>query len=284
MMSASTTLQGLWESAGEILAAGGVTTPRREAIRIWSALARVSSAEAILARGQPIGADRAQHFLSAVARRAAGEPLAHVTGSTGFRHLEVACDRRALIPRPETEGLIDLALRAVRIGTAADIGTGSGVIALALASEGAFDRVVATDISPEALELARANGERLGIAVDWREGDLLAPLGGERVDLLVSNPPYLTDEELVDLDPSVAAWEPALALVSGADGLGATRRLLDEGRQAVVSGGWLALEVDCHRAPLVAALAESFGWCEVSIHDDLFGRARYCLARWGDGS
>lgn len=284
MMQTSTTLQRLWESAGEILAAGGVTTPRREAIRIWSDLARTSSAEAILNRGEPIEADRAQQFLAAVARRAAGEPLAYVTGSTGFRHLEVSCDRRALIPRPETEGLVELALDAVRTGTAADIGTGSGVIALALASEGEFDRIVATDISPDALALARANGERLGINVDWREGDLLAPLAGERVELLVSNPPYLTDGELAALDPAVAAWEPSLALASGADGLCATRRLLDEGRQAVVSGGWLALEVDCHRAPLVAALTESFGWREVSIHDDLFGRARYCLARRGDGS
>src|SRR5690606_5813931 len=123
-------------------------------------------------------------------------------------------------------------------------------IALALASEGAFTSVIGVDLSADALALARQNGERLGIAVDWREGDLLAPLRGTPVDLLVSNPPYLTEEELLALDPSVAAWEPHLALASGADGMDATRRLLDAGRGAVVPGGWLALELDCHRAPL----------------------------------
>lgn len=280
MPEAVLTLQALWESAGALLAAAGIPEPRREAIRLWSDLARTPSARAMLERSAPVEASAAERFLAAVGRRTAGEPIAYVTGWTGFRHLELACDRRALIPRPETEELVGRALALVSHGVVADIGTGTGAIALALATEGEYDRVIATDLSPDALALAAENGARLGVSIDWRQGDLLAPLAGEQVDLLVSNPPYLTEAELAALDPAVAAWEPHLALASGEDGLDAVRRLLDGGRFVVRSGGWLALELDCHRAPLVASLAESLGWHAVGIHQDLFGRDRFCTARW----
>ncbi len=280
MPEAVLTLQALWESAGAVLAAAGVAEPRREAIRLWSDLEQTPTARAMLARAESVAAPKAERFLAAVGRRAAGEPIAYVTGWTGFRHLELACDRRALIPRPETEELVGRALALVRHGVAADVGTGTGAIALSLATEGAYDRVIGTDLSTEALALAAENGSRVGARIEWRQGDLLAPLAGEMVDLLVSNPPYLTAAELAALDPAVAAWEPHLALVSGEDGLDAVRGLLDGGRSVVRSGGWLALELDCHRAPLVASLAESLGWREVSIHQDLFGRDRFCTARW----
>ena len=274
------TMQALWESAGAVLAAAGIAEPRREAIRLWSDLERTATAHAMLARGEPVGSPKAERFLAAVARRAGGEPLAYVTGWTGFRHLELACDRRALIPRPETEELVGRALALMPHGVAADVGTGTGAIALSLATEGGYDRVIGTDISPDALALASDNGARIGARVEWRQGDLLAPLAGEQVDLLVSNPPYLTTAELAALDPAVAAWEPHMALASGEDGLDAVRGLLDGARSVVRSGGWLALELDCHRAPLVASLAESLGWHEVGIHQDLFGRDRFCTARW----
>lgn len=280
MPEAVLTLQALWESAGAVLAAAGVAEPRREAIRLWSDLEQTPTARAMLARAESVAAPKAERFLAAVGRRAAGEPIAYVTGWSGFRHLELACDRRALIPRPETEELVGRALALVRHGVAADVGTGTGAIALSLATEGAYDRVIGTDLSTEALALAAENGSRVGARIEWRQGDLLAPLAGEMVDLLVSNPPYLTAAELAALDPAVAAWEPHLALVSGEDGLDAVRGLLDGGRSVVRSGGWLALELDCHRAPLVASLAESLGWREVSIHQDLFGRDRFCTARW----
>jgi release factor glutamine methyltransferase len=280
MPEAVLSLQALWESAGAVLAAASIPEPRREAIRLWSDLERTPSARAVLERAEPVGAERAERFLAAVGRRAAGEPLAYVTGWTGFRHLELACDRRALIPRPETEELVGRALALTSRGVAADIGTGTGAIALSLATEGGFDRVIGTDLSPDALALATENGVCIGARVEWRLGDLLAPLAGESVDLLVSNPPYLTAAELRALDASVAAWEPHLALASGADGLDAVRGLLDGARSVVRSGGWLALELDCHRAPLVASLAESLGWREVGIHQDLFGRDRFCTARW----
>ncbi|MEO5799528.1 MAG: peptide chain release factor N(5)-glutamine methyltransferase [Gemmatimonadales bacterium] len=281
MPEAIQTLQGLLESAGQLLEAAGYQESRREAIRLWSDLGRTSAASAMMDRHDAVDGDRALAYLAAVGRHAAGEPLAYVTGWTGFRRLTLATDSRALIPRPETEGLVELALARVRHGTAADVGTGTGAIALALADEGEFDRVIATDLSADAVALARSNGERLGFTIDWREGDLVSPLAGEVVDLLISNPPYLTEAEYVTLDASVRDYEPKLALPSGADGLGATRRLLDEGRAVMAPSGWIALEVDCRRAAATAALAEGFGWREVTTLDDLFGRARYVLARQG---
>ena len=281
MPEAIQTLQGLLESAGQLLATAGVPDSRREAIRIWSDLDRSGAAATMLARGESVVGERATAYLAAVGRRAAGEPLAYVTGWTGFRHLTLATDARALIPRPETEGLVELALARVRQGAAADIGTGTGAIALALVDEGDFESVAAVDCSAEALDLARSNGKRLDLEVEWLEGDLMAPLAGRRLDLVVSNPPYLTDAEYSALDPSVRDFEPRLALPSGADGLTVIRRLLDEGRAVTAPGGWMALEVDCRRAAATAALAEGFGWREVSVQDDLFGRARYVLARQG---
>lgn len=275
------TLQGLLESAGQLLAGAGISESRREAIRLWSDIRRTSPAAALMARGEEIDSDQAVEFLALVGRRAAGEPLAYVTGWTGFRRLVLATDRRALIPRPETEGLVEAALALVRGGVAADIGTGTGAIALALADEGQFETVIAIDVSPDALVLARSNGARLGLAVEWLEGDLLAPLGSRRVDLLISNPPYLTEDEYALLDASVRGHEPKLALPSGVDGLTASRRLLAEGRAVVAEGGWIALELDCRRAGATAALAEGLGWREITVKDDLFGRARYLLARRG---
>lgn len=281
MAEATQALQGLLESAGQLLAAGGVPEARREAIRIWTDLNRMSAAATVTARGESVGSDRAVAYRAAVGRRAAGEPLAYVTGWTGFRRLELASDARALIPRPETEGLVELALARVRQGCAADIGTGTGAIALALADEGAFGSLVGVDLAPEALALAQSNGLRLGLAVEWMEGDLVAPLAGRQFDLIVSNPPYLTDAEYAELDPSVRDYEPREALRSGVDGLTATRRLLDEGRAVMAPDGWMALEVDSRRAATTAALAEGFGWRDVTVLDDLFGRARYVLARQG---
>lgn len=281
MPEATQTLQGLLESAGQVLAAAGHPESRREAIRLWSDLGQIHPAATVLARGESVECERAVAYLAAVGRLAAGEPLAYVTGWTGFRRLTLATDARALIPRPETEGLVEAALARVDQGTAADVGTGTGAIALALADEGKFERVIATDVAGDALALARSNGARLDLDVEWLEGDLLGPLAGRRVDLLISNPPYLTEAEYAELDPSVRDYEPMLALPSGADGLVATRRILEAGRGVVHRGGWVALEVDCRRAHATALLAEGFGWQDVTVLDDLFGRARYLLARQG---
>jgi release factor glutamine methyltransferase len=244
-------------------------------------------AEAAWGPGTPAAPDRtlgpseAERFAALVERRLAGEPLAYVTGVAGFRHLLLQVDRRVLIPRPETEGLVELVLHHALGGTVVDIGTGSGCIAIALAREGKYASVTGVDISAESLEVARRNGEDAGARVEWLTGDLCAPLRGRRFDAVVSNPPYLTGPEYAALDPSVRAWEPEGALKSGDDGMAHTRRLLEEARAVTAPGGLLALEVDSRRAGVVARDAEGLGWTDVHTYDDLFGRARYVLARLG---
>ena len=260
----------------------GVDEPRRQAIRIWTELGHRDPAQVPLRREYPVDTAEAVRFLAAISRRAHGEPLPHVTGCTGFRRLSLVSDSRALIPRPETEGLVDLLLQRVRTGRVADIGTGSGCIALSLAQEGAYNEVIAIDCSADALALARLNRELAAARVSLVRADLCAPLGHSALSALISNPPYLTVAEHSSLESSVRDWEPAMALVSGEDGMAATTRLLDEGRDVVRPGGWLALEVDCSRAAAAARLASAFGWSEVTVHMDLFGRERYLLAQRSD--
>src|SRR5881392_177604 len=216
-------------------------------------------------------------------------PFAYAVGRVGFRTLDLQIDPRALIPRPETEGLVELVLRAMREtgngkgetwGAVADIGTGCGCIALALAVEGAFERVIAVERSPQAAALARENVALLQppLPVEVREGDLLGPLAGERYRAIVSNPPYLTEAEYAALDPAVRLFEPREALVSGADGLTATRALLEGAAALLEPGGCVVLEIDERRADAARALARRHGWSRVAVYDDLFGRPRFLLA------
>jgi release factor glutamine methyltransferase len=272
------TRRRLLAEATAALEAVGVADPRREALRLWAEL-RPSVAEVMLEGGAESDPELAAGLREAVRRRAAGEPLAHVAGRAGFRTLTLRTDRRALIPRPETEGLVDLLLARARNGRVADVGTGTGCLALSLAAEGAFDQVVAVDRSPDALELAAENRDGLALPVALIRGDLCEPLRHGSLDAMISNPPYLTEQEYAELDPAVKAWEPAAALVSGPDGLEATARLLRDARHVLRPGGWLAVEVDCTRAAAAAATAGLLGWMEVAIHADLFGRERYLLAR-----
>ncbi|MGH7645487.1 MAG: N5-glutamine methyltransferase family protein, partial [Gemmatimonadales bacterium] len=167
-------------------------------------------------------------------------------------------------------------------GVAADIGTGCGCIALALAVEGRFERVVAVERSPAAAALARENVALIVPAtpVEVREGDLLAPLSvaGERCRVIVSNPPYLTDAEYEALAPAVKHWEPREALASGPDGLAATRALFAGAAALLEPLGMLIVEIDERRGDAVRQLAHQYGWRHLAIHDDIFGRARYALA------
>jgi release factor glutamine methyltransferase len=275
----ATSRRALLAEATESLSAAGVSEPRREALRLWAELHQGAVAGVILDGGAAADPAAAHALRDGVRRRAAGEPFAHVAGWAGFRTLRLRSDRRALIPRPETEGLVDLLLARVRTGQVADVGTGSGCLALSLAVEGDFAAVWAVDRSPEALEQAQENRMAAGAHVHLILGDLCGPLRRGSLDAVVSNPPYLTDEEYAGLDPSVKRWEPAAALVSGPDGLEATGRLLREGSEVLRPGGWLALELDCTRAATVAARAVALGWMDVAIHTDLFGRERYLLAR-----
>lgn len=267
------------EAAASMLRSAGIEEPRRDAERLWGARRREGRSAAILARNEPIDPADEGEFVDAVRRRAAGEPLAYVTGWCGFRFLELRVDRRALIPRPETELLVDLLLHRVASGTVADVGTGTGCLALSLLTEGKFERVVAIDRAPAALDLAQENAALVGRMPHFVCGHLGTALAADSCDAIISNPPYLTDAEHAALAPGVRDWEPHGALASGPDGMREMRGILADGIRAVRRGGWIALELDASRAQLAAACASGTGWTKVSVINDLFGRERYLLAQ-----
>ena len=264
------------------LAMAGVKEPRREADELYAAVICGPTSSAYLDKDKPAAEAVHQRLTLAAERRAAGWPQQYAAGRANFRGHWLAVDQRVLIPRPETEGLVDLVIARLpaRLPVVADIGTGSGAIAIALALEAQVAGVIATDISPDALNVALENATALGARerISFRRGDLLLPLLDDRVDVLVSNPPYIATAEWEKLDASVRDFEPRLALDGGADGLAPYRAILREGRRAVNPGGLLALELDAERAAATAGLAVAAGWTDVQVKPDLAGRARYLLA------
>ncbi len=272
-------IPALLSEAALLLDARDAGTGRRTAARILGDLLGATPTELRLDRARVVSEDETARFLEQVRRVASGEPVEYVTGRAGFRHLELRSDARALIPRPETEGLVSLVLSRIDRGSVADIGTGSGAIALALAAEGDFDRVVAVDSSADALALARENARLTGIGIELIRGHLASVLATGQFDAVVSNPPYLSASEYAALDSAVRDHEPRGALESGDDGLSATCELLDDARRVIRPGGWLALEIDATRGDRTRTLADEFGWRGAEIHLDLFGRERYLLAQ-----
>ncbi|MEO6527956.1 MAG: peptide chain release factor N(5)-glutamine methyltransferase [Gemmatimonadaceae bacterium] len=225
--------------------------------------------------------------LRAADRRLKGAPIQYAAGRAAFRHLTLDVDDRVLIPRPETEQLVDVVLGVVGAepgGVAVDVGTGSGAIALALASEGPFARVIGTDISRDAIAVAEGNARRcaavLRVPVELRVGSLLRPVHERPLRAVVSNPPYISMAEAGVLPASVRDWEPAVALFSGSDGMAATAQLVREAADALGAGGVLALEVDSRRASIAAECVASHGAYEiVQVLMDLTGRERFVVAR-----
>ncbi|WP_181168269.1 peptide chain release factor N(5)-glutamine methyltransferase [Cognatiluteimonas lumbrici] len=231
---------------------------------------------------EAVDAAAAARFESLLARRVAGEPVAYLTGSRGFWRFELRVTPDTLIPRPETELLVELALErlpADRVLRVADLGTGSGAIALALAGERPRAEVVATDASPAALAVARGNAAALGIGnVAFREGSWFAPLAGERFDLVASNPPYVAagDPHLGEGD---LRFEPATALASGGDGLDDIRAIAAAAPAYLAAGGWLLLEHGHDQGAAVRALLREAGLADVATHRDLEQRERVTLGR-----
>lgn len=227
--------------------------------------------------------DLSQAFAAAVARLETDEPVQYVIGETDFMGFKIRCDRRALVPRPETEGLVQSAEEFLRgragRPVAVDVGTGTGCIACALAKRVPHARVIATDVSPAALELARENARALGAAVEFRETDLLAGLPEAGVDLVVSNPPYVSGAACAGLDRTVKDFEPRLALDGGQDGLETISRLVAEAAHVLTSGGRLMMEIGDDQADAVKELL----WPATPIRfknlkSDFAGRARVVLA------
>jgi release factor glutamine methyltransferase len=221
-------------------------------------------------------------YLVLIERRARGEPLAYLTGIREFWSLPLRVSRAVLVPRPETELLVEraLALRAGPEGRVVDLGTGSGAIALALAHERPRWQVTATDMSPEALAVARANAAQLGLtAIDFRQGSWFAPLAGARFDLIVSNPPYVAADDPALEDPALA-HEPRLALTPGADALRCLREIARDAPQHLEPGGWLLLEHGAAQATAVRHELVLAGCRYVRSHHDLAGHERITEGRY----
>jgi release factor glutamine methyltransferase len=218
-------------------------------------------------------AEQEAAFEALVRRREAREPVAYLTGTKGFRRIEVAVDRRVLVPRPETELLVEAALDLPPGARVTDVGTGSGAVALALKDERPDLDVIATDVSEDALAVARANAERLGLDVTFARGDLLDAVTGP-LDAVLSNPPYVADDD--PLPPDVAEHEPAAALFAGPDGLAVIRRLV---AAAAERAPFLAMEVGLGQADAVRELAREAGYANVEARRDLAGIERVVVAR-----
>ncbi len=222
-------------------------------------------------------------FAALLARREVGEPVAYLTGRRGFWTLDLEVTPATLIPRPETERLVELSLERIAPDVEAriaDLGTGSGAIALAIASERPRARVIATDASSAALAVARRNAERHGIAhVEFREGSWFGPLAGERFDLIASNPPYIEagDPHLAEGD---LRFEPMSALASGGHGLEDIREIIAGAPAHLARGGWLLLEHGWRQGEAVRALFDAAGFIDIDTAQDLEDRDRVTLGRW----
>lgn len=234
----------------------------------------------------PLSAPEAAAFEALLARREAGEPLAYLLGRRGFWTLDLQVSPATLIPRPETERLVELALerlpadRPVRV---ADLGTGTGAIALAIASERPQAELVATDVSEAALQIAQANAHRHEIGnVGFRHGSWWAPLAGERFDLIASNPPYIADAD-PHLDRGDLRFEPPTALSSGADGLDAIREIVARAPSHLLPGGWLLIEHGWDQGEAIRSLLRAADFVDVATEVDLEQRDRVTLGRVTEG-
>ena len=275
----------LWSA--EYLKNKGVETGRLDAEWLLAAALGVDRLQLYLKYDRPLRSEEREAFKPLLRRRAGREPLQYIIGRTGFRELELKTDPRVLIPRPETELLVQEVLDWASAGAESvwDMGTGAGAVALSLAVEGTWTRVVATDVSPEALSVAADNAERydLGGHVEFREGSLFEPLEeGERFDVIVSNPPYIAEGEKGELQPEVRDWEPPEALFAGEDGLDVIRQLVAGAPKHLLSGGLLALECGLGQAEGIAADVQATGaFGAVRIRADLTGRPRFVTAERG---
>jgi release factor glutamine methyltransferase len=256
------------ERAAATLAEHGVETPRVDAEWIVAHVAGVSRSE-LAAVDHGVDDAKVDRL---VRRRAAREPLAYVLGEWGFRGLTLRCDRRALVPRPETELLVDrclVRLRGVRAPRVLDVGTGTGAVALALAEEAGAE-VTGTDVSREALALAAENASRAGLHVELMHADLREGLPAGPWDAVVANPPYVRAGEWESLPPEVREWEPRQALVDE----GQTDAIVRAALQGLRAGGALLLEVHEADANAVAEAMRDLGYADVTITRDLAGRDR----------
>jgi release factor glutamine methyltransferase len=276
------TLAEVLSAAAGYLERKGVDSPRLDAELLLSHPLGLSRLELYTQHDRPLTEAERGAARMLVERRGRREPLAYVLGEWGFRRLTLKTDARALVPRPETEIVVERALALVADVEAprvVDVGTGSGAIALAIADERPDARVVATDFSPDALALARENAERLELGVAFVETSFLDGLEGP-FDLVVSNPPYVGAEEVDGLQPEVRDWEPRLAVVGDEH----TGRIAHDARRLLARGGAIVFECHEDRASQVLSILQSAGYRDGRVTRDLAGRERVVEARWQPGT
>jgi release factor glutamine methyltransferase len=271
---AQTSIRDALDSAVIALTAAGCESPRLDAELLLAAAMGVDRAVIVSDPARGLEPDAARRFMEYAARRREREPVAYILGTKGFRSIELAVDPRALIPRPETEHLVEAVLDLPQGARVCDVGTGSGAIALALKSERPDLEVLATDSSADALDVARANAQRLGLDVELHHGDLLADVHGP-LDAIVSNPPYVEDG--AQLAPDIVRHEPALALRAGPDGLDVIRLLLPAA--GATAAHTVALEIGAGQGAAVGALMREAGFPEVGVVADLAGIDRVLVGR-----
>ena len=281
------TVLKLIEWSGQYLEEKGVERGRLDAEHLLAHAMSTTRLDLYLQYDRLLSGLELDQYRPLLTRRARREPLQYILGRAGFRNLELEVDQAVLIPRPETEILVDEVLQWVsenklKNPVALDIGTGSGAIALSLVHEGPFSRVVATDTSSVALEVATRNSLMSGFSdrVDFRLGKFYEPLTvGEVFEVIVSNPPYVADGEAQDLEPEIREWEPGAALYAGPDGLAALRRIATGVGPYLKPGGLLALEVGLGQATYIMELLENTGkFRTVRVCRDLSGCERVVLA------
>ncbi|HEY7177858.1 MAG TPA: peptide chain release factor N(5)-glutamine methyltransferase [Gaiella sp.] len=274
----SDTVADVVRRTAQRLDAEGIVMARLDAELLVAHVLGLSRSALAVERNRDVTVAERERVAALAARRAAREPLQYVVGEWGFRRLTLTVDDRALIPRPETETVVERCL-ALLEGLDAprvlDVGTGSGAIALAIADEHPGARVTGVDVSVEALSLARENSARTGVAVELLPADLLTGLPGSDWDLVVSNPPYVRHEEAPTLAPEVVGWEPHVALFDG----GHTEALAREAAAALRPGGAIVLETFDERATAVAGLLARSGFVDVCVTRDLAGRDRVVEGR-----
>jgi release factor glutamine methyltransferase len=272
-----TSVRDALEGAITAIGAAGCETPRLDGEVLLAYVLGVGRERLLLDRELIVAGPAVRAYQDAVRRRAVlREPVAYITGSRGFRRIELAVDTRALIPRPESELLVECALGLPAGARVLDVGTGSGAIALALKQERPDLEVSGSDRSVDALELARANAARLGLAVEFVQGDLLDGVSGE-FDAVLANLPYVAERERATLAPEIFQHEPPSALFAGEDGLDAIRALLAQlaSRSSVV---FAALELGAGQAPVVAELLRAANFAKVECMHDLAGMERVVRA------
>jgi len=268
------TIGSLVKWATDDFRARGIENPRLDAELLVAHALEIDRMRVIVDANRPLEGAELSLLRDLVKRRRAFEPIAYLRGYREFYGLKFRVDKRVLVPRPDTETLVDAALtRSTHVSMSMrqlDLCTGSGCVAIAMARQRPTARVFASDVSADALAVARDNALRLGAYnVAFVQGDLFAPLAGERFDVITANPPYIATSELATLMPDVRDHEPRLALDGGADGLDLVRRIVSEAPEHLEPGGLLAIEIGAGEAEATIALFEARGFADVRVHRDI---------------